>query len=263
MAAVVILILSFCVFLSLIGGAGWWFFLREPQHYYIDNDDKRHPLELTTTEETYTDVKRLVLRPKKDELDTGKVISINDLTERVANEEEHDEEYDSPITVTLQIVDDGPPPVFTDGMKDVDFGGHDIACHTNLTLDEQATKCRDLCENDNNCVAYNHHHYDENDYRCCMKSIGGIESGGNLNTSANLTLFIKNSAIGDYTETQDKDSPGNNLIELAHFKDNIPALKAVCSAKDDCKGFNSNGWLKSTVVGTLSDSSGTKFYTKN
>lgn len=43
------------------------------------------------------------------------------------------------------------------------------------------------------------------------------------------------------------DSPGND-IENSGLNDNVAALKSRCDALPSCKGFNTNAWMKHTIL---------------
>ncbi len=51
-----------------------------------------------------------------------------------------------------------------------------------------------------------------------------------------------------YTFYQGKDSGGGDIQQVANLADNVAGLKAWCDARSDCKGFNTNGWMKSTIA---------------
>lgn len=50
-----------------------------------------------------------------------------------------------------------------------------------------------------------------------------------------------------YTFYQGLDSGGND-IGNSGLNDNIPALKAWCTEREACKGFNTNAWMKHTIL---------------
>ena len=64
-----------------------------------------------------------------------------------------------------------------------------------------------------------------------------------------------------FNKVEKKDYEGNDIKQLSHFTDNIDALKATCSVRDDCVGFNSIGWLKNGLSDTSVDVE-FDFYTK-
>lgn len=51
-----------------------------------------------------------------------------------------------------------------------------------------------------------------------------------------------------YTFTQGKDSGGNDIMNAGDIADNIPKLKSKCDSTPKCAGFNTNGWLKHTIL---------------
>jgi hypothetical protein len=51
-----------------------------------------------------------------------------------------------------------------------------------------------------------------------------------------------------YTFYQGKDSNGNDIKRAAALADNVPGLKQACDALPNCAGFNTNAWLKHTIL---------------
>jgi len=63
-----------------------------------------------------------------------------------------------------------------------------------------------------------------------------------------------------YTVMANTDAPGNDLFDA--WSHDIDQLKILCSLDVNCKGFNSNGWMKTAVSSTV-PSSGAQLYIKN
>ena len=106
MSAAIIMVLSFCVLLSIIGGGGayWWFVMKAPANYYIDSEDVRHEIELSVTDELLIeDVKELVLNPTEEELETHKIQLLSD--ENVFVDEAYTKTYDIAVKITIQLVE--------------------------------------------------------------------------------------------------------------------------------------------------------------
>lgn len=61
------------------------------------------------------------------------------------------------------------------------------------------------------------------------------------------TLAIQVPSGITYTFHQGMDSGGNDMGHSG-LADNIPALKAWCTEREACKGFNTNGWMKYTIL---------------
>ncbi len=64
-----------------------------------------------------------------------------------------------------------------------------------------------------------------------------------------VAIYMKSK--NTYTYVQGVDSPGGGNVQQASMANNIPALQDYCNATPDCKGFNTNGWIKSTLVSTF------------
>lgn len=50
-----------------------------------------------------------------------------------------------------------------------------------------------------------------------------------------------------YRFIQGRDSGGNDIRNAKGLANNVPALKAACTALPNCLGFNTNAWLKHTL----------------
>ncbi len=50
-----------------------------------------------------------------------------------------------------------------------------------------------------------------------------------------------------FTYYAGKDSNGGDMIYFPDLANNVPALKSWCVANPNCKGFNTNGFMKSTI----------------
>jgi len=75
-----------------------------------------------------------------------------------------------------------------------------------------------------------------------------------LNKYANAT-----STHVTYTKFPATDAPGNDLLQT--WTKDIEQLKILCAMDPGCMGFNSNGWMKYNVNGTVT--SPADLYTKN
>lgn len=51
-----------------------------------------------------------------------------------------------------------------------------------------------------------------------------------------------------YVFHQGLDSHGNDIHQRGDLANNVPGLKAACTALPNCKAFNTNGWIKHTIV---------------
>ena len=71
-----------------------------------------------------------------------------------------------------------------------------------------------------------------------MDTTGGVSPGGPIARTPNIT----------YSFAQGKDSSKNNIEHRSDLADNVPGLKAWCAAHPDCKGFNTNGWMKNKIL---------------
>ncbi|KAG2499366.1 hypothetical protein HYH03_002941 [Edaphochlamys debaryana] len=65
-------------------------------------------------------------------------------------------------------------------------------------------------------------------------------------------------AFPGYTSQLGVDHAGDDLMNVG----SLAAARAACSSRQDCRGFNSLGWIKSNVVGTLPDNPALCLYTK-
>ena len=54
--------------------------------------------------------------------------------------------------------------------------------------------------------------------------------------------------IREYTFAHGKDSPGNNIMDVPILRNDIPKLKVKCDSIPTCKGFNTNGSMKSKII---------------
>jgi hypothetical protein len=50
-----------------------------------------------------------------------------------------------------------------------------------------------------------------------------------------------------FTFYQGMDSNGNDIYQKIELADNVPGLSAHCSSLPNCKGFNTNAWIKHTI----------------
>ena len=51
-----------------------------------------------------------------------------------------------------------------------------------------------------------------------------------------------------YRFYQGKDSGGNDIKNAGELVNNVSALKDACTALANCKGFNTNAWMKHTIL---------------
>lgn len=122
------------------------------------------------------------------------------------------------------------PPIYAEPINSFDFGGHDIKCFNKI--DDYKTKCRDLCTKDDTCGGYV---TVDNEKKCCYKKIAALGGDGSKRAKE-LNFYVKNSILKDYIKSEKKVINGSDIKYLAHMSNNIPALKATCSARDNCKG---------------------------
>jgi hypothetical protein len=73
-------------------------------------------------------------------------------------------------------------------------------------------------------------------------------SGGNCPTDPVSTTNAAPETEGvSYTFHQGMDSGGYDMSHQGGLANNIPGLKAWCTEREACKGFNTNGWMKNTI----------------
>lgn len=53
--------------------------------------------------------------------------------------------------------------------------------------------------------------------------------------------------IAGYVFHQGKDSPNGNIGNQADLVDNVTGLSKYCDSMPNCVGFNTNGWVKSSL----------------
>jgi hypothetical protein len=214
--------------------------------FYIDTSGKKHTFTITKSPQTFNIKKMSIYAPNKQlKITWGDIPRYYKAEQSIILE-------NIPNPVIIQEVD--KMPVFADSIIDYDFSGHDIKCFDNIP-NEYTTKCRDLCENDKNCAGY----IVADKKKCCYKPLKSFQTDGQHKPNRNFKTYVKNSILKDYHKLEKKDHGGNDIKQLTHFKNNIPALRATCSARPDCVGFNNEGWLKKKLNEKANDWQG-NFY---
>lgn len=95
-----------------------------------------------------------------------------------------------------------------------------------------------------------------------MEDENGSGNGNIIGNGASVPI------INGYTFIQGKDSSGNDIGRQKSLIDNIPGLKKWCTARANCKGFNTSGYMKYAVrpiqnMKTWSSDPVKGFYVKN
>lgn len=58
----------------------------------------------------------------------------------------------------------------------------------------------------------------------------------------------KSTVVPSYQFCQGQDSAGNDIGQSANLADNITGLASACDNNSLCRGFNTNGWLKNSIM---------------
>ncbi len=266
-----ILILSFCILLSLILASGgyWWFYMRDV-NYYIDNDDKKQSIELKDQE--LKAVKKLVLNAK--DLEEGKKIKLlYSNMEFVEKNEIYEKEFDNPTDISIVIV-----------QKD-----ESESCPTNYKYDSSTKQCEiepstcpehykydtttKQCEvDDSSCPEYNK--YDTNTKQCELNltTIGTLvgyytaDSWDQTNLLwKDMSSNSKDATISGTGTKQDNLITGTKTTKVVFPSGLLPStftLFYVAKYNGTAKGRILNGYPENWLIGFHGGKSGVAFFTK-
>jgi hypothetical protein len=94
---------SLCI-ISIVAFLVYWFFIKNP-NYYVDKDDKKTSIELSETEDTLNDVKKLFIKTSTIPDDKKILLTVGVIPEFIEkDDDDHDKEY-SNATIKIKLVE--------------------------------------------------------------------------------------------------------------------------------------------------------------
>ncbi len=124
-----------------------------------------------------------------------------------------------------------------------DIPGNDIM-NMRGSVDELKAKCNEMID----CMGFN--------------TDGWIKKNtmDSMSPSTTVSLYTKRYRTQySYKSLANADSPGS---DISHITGDVATIRRVCDKDPNCKGFNTDGWLKSKIVDTPTASSGMTLYAK-